>query len=47
LTFAVREAAPTEQEASDKDISFKMSDGEQLGTRPAGDAGPQEASSWG
>jgi hypothetical protein len=47
LTFAVRNGPSTEQEASGDDISFKMSDADPASRRRLGDAGSQEASSWG
>jgi hypothetical protein len=47
LTFAERLATATEQEASVGDISFKMSAVDPAKPPPLGDAGSQEASSWG
>jgi hypothetical protein len=47
LTFAVRNRATPEQEPGAGDISFKMSEADPARRRRLGDAGPQEASSWG
>jgi hypothetical protein len=47
LTFAVLDGPLTEQEASGDDISFKMSEAKPAEAARLGDAGSQEASSWG
>jgi hypothetical protein len=47
LTFAVLSRVRTEQEASGYDILFKMSEAKPVKAARLGDAGSQEASSWG
>jgi hypothetical protein len=47
LTFAVLGGVWTEQEASGYDILFKMSEVKPVRAARLGDAGFQEASSWG